>query len=53
MNNLSWFVFRNPDLKKVYQYKISEGDILKIGRIWLFVKKINLFFYLIYFLLNL
>ena len=42
MNNLSWFVFRNPDLKKVYQYKISEGDILKIGRIWLFVKKINL-----------
>ena len=42
MNNLSWFVFRNPDLKKEYQYKISEGDILKIGRIWLLVKKINL-----------
>ena len=43
LTNLSWLVYKGkrfPDKNR--QYRIQEGDVIKIGRIWLIVKEIRI-----------
>lgn len=43
LTNLSWLVYKGNKIpNRNRQYKISEGDVLKIGRIWLIVKEIKI-----------
>ena len=43
--NMSWLVYKNSNYEEneeLYKYKLSEGDIIKLGRNWLVVKKIHI-----------
>ncbi len=38
--NLSWFLHQNKNYNKIY--KLSEGDIIKLGKVILYVREINI-----------
>jgi hypothetical protein len=43
LDNLSWLVFKGKKYpSKNQKYLLTEGEILKIGRIWLYVREIHL-----------
>lgn len=43
LTNLSWLVYKGKKIpNRNRQYRLSEGDVLKIGRIWLVVKEIKI-----------
>ena len=43
LDNLSWLVFKGKKYPyKNQKYLLTEGEILKIGRIWLYVREIHL-----------
>lgn len=43
LSNLSWLIYKAKKFpQKSRPYRISEGDILKIGRIWLIVREIKI-----------
>ena len=43
LTDLSWFVYKGkkyPEINK--QYRVKEGDVIKIGRVWLVIKEIKI-----------